>query len=992
MTPERWKQINRIFSSAIELRPEDRTKFLDQACSNDSELRLEVESLIAAHEKDGSFIVDSGSKAMGGLLKELVEDPLVELKAGQTVAGYQITRFLNSGGMGEVYLAYDPRLGRNVALKLLPSMVTTDADRLRRFEQEARAASALNHPNIITIYEIQKVDSTLVIAAEFIEGTTLRERLSSGALELKEALNISIQVADALSAAHQAGIIHRDIKPENIMIRPDGYVKVLDFGLAKLIETKPLNVTAEAPTRKLETRSGVIMGTVGYMSPEQARGLDIDMRTDIFSLGAVVYEMVGGLKPFRGGTASDVFAAVLNVEPTPLSHLAPDTPPELVRIVTKALKKDRDERYQNVKDLLLDLKSLKEEVEFKAKFDRSVASNATSNRAVSTSQVGATHSNAKTPAVSQPFRVDFRRHKKTTITIGLLLLAAVVAAVTIYKSVNQATPQTKPTPKPDNITQVTFSTGLDGYPSLSPDGKSIAYSSDQNGKFEVYVKQLAPGGGELQLTNDGQQNFQPAWSPDGQRIAYLSKGRGGIWFVSALGGTPRRLTEFGAKPAWSFDGSEIVFQSKAAGDINQSTALAPSTIWIVSSQGGEPRQLTQPGNPRGGHSSPSWSPDGRRIVFDCSDYIVQSVWILDLATQTTKRLDDGINPFFDPDGKHVYYLRAGLARLEVSPSGEPIGERQIVIQPSAGAMQSPSLSADGKKIVYTASRISSYLWSVPLSPGTATAVGPPEPFSKDTSFRTNLARFSPDGKRVAMTRWRPGFSADIWVGDGEGKNLTQLTNNVTTDSQPSWFPDGDRLAFLSDREKPGESFAVWSISTTTGKEEKLLDLKPGSQFATLSPDGSQLALHSLENGVVNIWTVSMKTGESKQLTFGTASMAFPCWSPDGRFIAFENQAGENDFLMLIPSSGGEVKQLTLGEGKSWPHSWSADGDKIAFAGFRNGVWNIYWYSLSSKTETQLTNNKKLNSFVRYPAWSPLGNQIVYEYAETTGNVWLAEFK
>jgi Tol biopolymer transport system component len=534
---------------------------------------------------------------------------------------------------------------------------------------------------------------------------------------------------------------------------------------------------------------------------------------------------------------------------------------------------------------------------------------------------------------------------------------------------------------------------MDSFPAVSPDGKSIAYSSDQNGKFEIYVKQLAPGGGELQLTNDGQQNFQPAWSPDGQRIAYQSKGRGGIWFVSALGGTPRRLTEFGANPAWSFDGSQIAFQSKASSEINQATALAPSAIWVVPSEGGGPRQVSQSGNPPGGHSSPSWSPDGKQIVFDASDYLVQTVWILNLANGATKRIDGGTSPFFDPDGKHVYYLSGGLSRIEISTDGTPVGEREIIIPTSTGsALQSPSMSADGKKIVYTAARILSNLWTIPLSPTTAKPSGPPAPFSQDTSFRTNLARFSPDGKRIALTRWRAGSSADIWVADADGKNLTQLTNNVTTDSQASWFPDGDKLSFLSDREKPGEEFAVWTVSIATGKEEKLFELGKGSQFAVLSPDGTQVAYNSSQNGVINVWVASLKTGERKQLTFGTELAGFPSWSPDGRWVAFENQVGGNDFLMLMPSSGGEAKQLTSGPGKSWPHSWSGDADKIAFAGLHDGVWNIYWYSISSKSETRLTNYTKLNAFARYPAWSPQGNQIVFEYAETTGNVWMAEFK
>src|SRR5689334_22117924 len=364
MTPERWQQVKEIFNSAITYRAEERGLFISRACSGDDELRSEVESLIASHEESGSFIDKPAFEAAAGLLA----NEKAELKSGQTIDSYEVISFLSRGGMGEVYLAEDKRLGRKVALKLLPVSFTTDDDRLRRFEQEARAASALNHPNIITIYEIRQGAGSHVIVAEFVEGETLRHRLSRAPLTLSETLNVAMQIADALSAAHKAGIIHRDIKPENIMLRPDGYVKVLDFGLAKLSEQATPAVASEAPTIQVRTGSGIVIGTAGYMSPEQARGLGVDHRSDIFSLGAVIYEMLARRKPFEGDTPSDTLAAILKTEPPSLSRIAPAVPSELVRIVNKSLRKDREERYQVVKDLWLDLKALKQELEFKDKF------------------------------------------------------------------------------------------------------------------------------------------------------------------------------------------------------------------------------------------------------------------------------------------------------------------------------------------------------------------------------------------------------------------------------------------------------------------------------------------------------------------------------------------------------------------------------------------------------------------------------------------------
>jgi eukaryotic-like serine/threonine-protein kinase len=434
MTPERWQKVKEIFQSALDRAPDERSAFLTTACGGDESLREEVESLIAAHEKDGSFIDSPAYEAA----VELIVNEKAELKPGQVIGSYEIISFISRGGMGEVYLAQDQRLGRKVALKLLPSTVTKDVNRLRRFEQEARAASALNHPNILTIHEIHEVNSTLMIATEYVEGETLRQRLGYDTLDLQAALHIAIQIADALAAAHKVGIIHRDIKPENIMIRPDGYVKVLDFGLAKLTEPESPTSGAEAPTRKVKTGSGMIMGTVGYMSPEQARGVAVDARSDIFNLGAVIYEMVAGQQPFEGETPSDVLAAILKSEPPVLSHFTPEAPPELVRIVTKALRKDREQRYQVIKDMLLDLKSLKEDLDFQAKLDRSVAPGK-SNEAVAPgsqpqrllTETDAEEVSTKTREIAGKLTLP-QNQKARRIWLLITLLSLLIAAVGFF--------------------------------------------------------------------------------------------------------------------------------------------------------------------------------------------------------------------------------------------------------------------------------------------------------------------------------------------------------------------------------------------------------------------------------------------------------------------------------------------------------------------------------------------------------------------------------
>lgn len=363
MKPERWQQIDALLQSALAQTPAERPGFLAQACAGDEPLRREVESLIASHEVAENFLGAHVSQ----IAAELLFGGQASLAKGQRIGSYEIAAPLGAGGMGEVYLAEDTRLGRKVALKLLPAYFTKDEDRLRRFQQEARAASSLNHPNILTIYEIGQENTYHFIATEFIEGVTLRRHMMTTGMKLGEVLDVASQVGSALAAAHAAGIVHSDIKPENIMIRGDGYVKVLDFGLAKLTERQTYQVDADAATKALvKTQPGLVMGTAQYMSPEQAQGLNVDARTDIFSLGIVLYEMVAGRAPFDGNTKSDALATILKEEAPPLSRYAPEVPAELEWIVTKALAKEREERYQVVKDLLIDLKNLNQDLELQA--------------------------------------------------------------------------------------------------------------------------------------------------------------------------------------------------------------------------------------------------------------------------------------------------------------------------------------------------------------------------------------------------------------------------------------------------------------------------------------------------------------------------------------------------------------------------------------------------------------------------------------------------
>ena len=396
MTPERWQQIDTLFQSTLARELPERAGFLDQECAGDENLRQEIEDLLAAENEAGRFLNVPAFEATAQSLAAQQAPDLV----GKTVGHYGILKQLGAGGMGVVYLATDLRMNRKVALKLLPHYFNSNEQRVRRFQQEAKAVLALNHPNIVTIYEVGEAESVNFIATELIEGETLRDQVDREPLNVTDALDIALQIASALTAAHQAGIIHRDIKPENIMLRPDGYVKVLDFSIAKLNEPEvPSPITSTM--MGAHTNPGVLMGTVNYMSPEQASGLEVDARTDIWSLGVVLYEMLTGLAPFTGETAVDCIAAILEGQQAPLKQYAGDAPPELQWIVNKTLRKDREERYQTIRELSSDLRELKQELDVQTRLNLSRAPQAAErvaaniNQLASTAEVNGKHSSLR---------------------------------------------------------------------------------------------------------------------------------------------------------------------------------------------------------------------------------------------------------------------------------------------------------------------------------------------------------------------------------------------------------------------------------------------------------------------------------------------------------------------------------------------------------------------------------------------------------------------
>src|SRR5215475_13187005 len=503
MTPERYHQVNQLFHEALKRAGEDRADFLKGACGGDESLRQAVERLLVAREQAGSFLnapaFDAGS------------NPLIQEHSGSligcVIGHYRILSKLGEGGMGEVLLAQDTRLERRVALKLLPAEFTSDRDRVRRFEQEARAASALNHPNIITIHEIgqTKIESGDLhfIAQEFIEGQTLRRRIEQGALSLLDALDVAVQAASALQVAHAASIVHRDIKPENIMLRPDGFIKILDFGLAKLLA--PLQAQSgfdvEKPTLELgKTAAGMILGTVAYMSPEQARGLEVDARSDIWSLGVVLYETLTGQAPFKGETFTDVIVSIIERDPPPLSRSLSKTPPELERIVMKALSKRCDERYQTIKELAIDLKNLKQRLEFDAELERTLRPEKTNEppgAQLRTERLIAGQTVRRNPSIAAAASLSLRR----ALLITAIMLVGAVIVFYLWLRPESSAPPATPSPERQISYSLTVQKMRDGREYQEPFEATGQEIFEGGWKFRLNC--VSPQPGYFYLLNEG---------------------------------------------------------------------------------------------------------------------------------------------------------------------------------------------------------------------------------------------------------------------------------------------------------------------------------------------------------------------------------------------------------------------------------------------------------------------------------------------------------
>ena len=988
MTPERWQQVKEIFHSAINYRPEERSSFVSRACSGDDELRNEVESLIASHEESGSFIDKPAFEAAASLLSR----EKIELNSGQMIASYEVVSFISRGGMGEVYLAEDKRLGRKVALKLLPVSFTTDDDRLRRFEQEARAASALNHPNIITIYEITKAAGSHVIATEFVEGETLRSRLNHSALSLAETLNIAMQVADALSAAHKAGIIHRDIKPENIMLRPDGYVKVLDFGLAKLSEQATPIVAAEAPTIQVRTGSGIVIGTAGYMSPEQARGLIVDHRSDIFSLGAVIYEMLAQRKPFEGQTPSDTMAAILKTEPPPLARVAPGVPSELIRIVNKSLRKDREERYQVVKDLWLDLKALKQDLEFQDKLDRSVGSEGDGTAIMPAGEPTlsgrrATTSRSAISNISDSITVEIRRHKVgAALTLLTVLFIVAAGSFGVYKWMKREPVARFWDVKLSRLTN--SGNAIDA--TISPDGKYIVYVLSDRSSQSLYIRQVSTANDKLIAPAARVGYFGLTFSPDGNEIYYVLKvelDSGTLYRIPTLGGTPVKVLEgIDAPISFSPDGKQFVF---IRGNYPHA-GKGESALVIANVDGSGERNLVIKKAPEQFapifFTGASWSPDGKLVAVSVVTIGGQSKVVgFSVADGSEKELTKESWLF----SARVQWL-PDMSGLLVVAGDTPVNSmiwhisypdgRVRKVTNDLNSYRAMALTKDGKQLTTIQVQGLVNLWVVPDADASKEVRLPTGNVSNFFSLTGSNVSWTPDGRIVYVSN--ESGNPDIWITDPDGKNRTPLTANKSANVSPVVTADGRHVVFV--RWQEGRK-NIWRMNLdgsnplqlTTGRSEGFPALSPDSRWVIYT----SLDSYSSDDGAKpTLWKVSIDGGQAVQVTDHVATTS--AVSPDGKSIAFtypesaDPRAAPNR-IAIIPFEGGppqKILNLPLGGTVlSAIHWWSNDSKSIFYTATTNNVTNIWSAPLDGGPPKQVTQFRDM--LITGFAWSHDGKQL-----------------
>ena len=992
MNPERWRRIEQLYSAAVERAPAEQAIYLREACGEDQELRQEVESLLRNEER-GTFL-ERPALEVAARQYVPVPVPIPDL-VGRKLGRYQVISRLGGGGMGEVYLARDTRLKRDVALKVLRPESLADPHRTQRFTQEARAASALNHPHIVAIHDIDQIKGVDFMVMEYVPGRTLTEAIGHRGLPLAEALAYAIQIADALTAAHAAGIVHRDLKPGNIMLNDRRDVKVLDFGLAKLMERSPSSDGISRETA-VETAKGTIMGTVAYMSPEQTEAKEVDARSDIFSFGAVLFEMLTGEPAFQRDSSSATMAAILRDHPPPISRRRPDVPPGLEHLVERCLRKEADQRYQ----AMADVKKALEDLSRKLQAGQRVAS----------------------PWVGKSSSTPIRRWLGVGIAGGLMVVAIAAWFLT----------RRPPPHQPLQITRLTFDARLAWHPAISTDGKYMAYASDRGGSgdLHLWVQQL-PTGEPVRLTKDEANEDYPAFSPDGTKIAFRSdRDGGGIYVVPLLGGEPRLLVPQGTQPQYSPDGRLLLFVPQGAGREWEASHQA----FLIPAEGGERRPVQL--SPSLGlvswyrHSQPVFSPDARQLLYSAQMAAkagpVSTDWyIVPLAGGPIIRADTPAHlaaygnretpvPLAWLRGHRILYwassgdaIHLWLATLSARDWRLTKPPDQLTFGP--GEITSTSVSDSGT-VVFGSISAQTRLWSVPWRRGT----GRPEgelvalPSSGEINYFPSL---SDTGKLAYLSQKLGKWNWSVWLRDLASGKQTWLANTSGNTFSGSALINraGSRVAYTS---CPHNVWlcSIYMVPTTGGAPERVCEncgqLRSWSSNSEVMAS-QQLIVEGSKWIESRIDRIEVASGRKTILAEKPGTFLFaPDLSPDGRWIVFQARpALVSDFEQLFVAPAGEsalvapsrwIALTDLQHFDAQPQ-WSRDGQKVYFTSNRDGSGSICLWALrlDPVTKRPLGPPFAVRHFhgtprphTLYPVFSIGSDRMVISLDQVQGDLWM----
>jgi Tol biopolymer transport system component len=875
MTDNRQERRDAILEHALELLPVDRGVYLAEACGEDIALRAEIEDLLAANERMSSVFLDNSASVP---LLPIAHPPA--LASGDVLsARFEVEALIGTGGMGEVYRARDRLLNRYVALKMLAPA----ADLRARLEREARAVSALAHPHICSLYDLESDGAQHFLVMEYLEGETLADRLRRGHLPYPEWWRIADELTEALAYAHRCGIVHRDLKPGNVMLTDAG-VKLLDFGLAKRSAHFSLESAKPDALRlaSFVTATGMIFGTVSYMSPEQAEGQAVDARSDLFSFGCVLYEMVTGRQAFPGNSPISILGAILRGEPQPVRELAPLAPAGFEQLIARCLRKNPKERFRNVEDLRQVLAQLQPGMRPRRRFLNVLPAGP---RAVA----------------------------------WILAVVLLIAATGILLYLRPITNIAAGLPNKNTRLNMLATFDGEGYdPALSPDGKMIAYAAEEQGRIDLFVSRVA-GGGRVRLTNDDARESSPCFSPDGERIAFsridtVSRARE-IWILPALGGNAVRVLRDATDPAWAPDGSRLAFIAQGGGRGN--------ILATAASDGSDFRILCPTDARYPSLRHPSWSHDGTRVVFvRSSGGALAELWIASLTGSPPQPLfptpqghfsDD---PVFTSDGRAIIYdsNRAGTTNLWMASLN---GRQTVRLTTGPGPDSFPTVSRNGS-IAFISSRHREAI--ILFQPANGA--------SKQLLTHLDILwapAFSPDGRQLAFTRAERDGSWDIWTSSLDGTGQRRLTSGAPPKIYPRFTPDGAYVLYQTWTSGPNR---IWRVATGGGAPTPVTPENENDEYGDVSPDGQSLAFARTEGALTRVFIGPFGGGPAKPLTPNASTL--PRWSPDGHWIAFSGgRSHSTGGIFVVRQDGTELRRLS--ETGSWP-VWWPDGKRVAYLG------------------------------------------------------------